>query len=471
MNNVVTLANRAVRQLGAMFPGFFPGVSPKHDHYQDFGYPAVLTFDLLYKMYDRNGIAAAAVDKTALKTWQDMPFLLEQERDGSQAGKRKETKLEKEIRLKLASMRFWAKLAEADRKSMVGGYSGVILRLRDGKGFDQPVDRVGGGLDGLYRIDPVWASQLKVADWDTDTTSETYGEPTMYEFNEAAVETGNPNKRSLRIHPDRVLIWSEDGTVEAKSLLSPGFNDLIDLEKIKGAGGEGFWKNAKAAPVFEVDKDAKIDQMAKAMGVPAEEVADRMNEQVEDYQKGFDKMLMLMGMQAKSLSVTLPSPEHFWSAPLQSFAASVCIPLKILVGNQTGERASTEDSDEWNLTNMARRRNVTHPNVMSLVTRLVTWGILPQKDWFIDQADLTESSMAEKIDRAGKMADTNQKMSDGGEIIFEPSEIRAVVGYEPLSEDRSYRDALHVEDKVDDLQAKEDAAALEDAAQAAAGDN
>ncbi|MCW0979402.1 DUF1073 domain-containing protein [Agrobacterium sp. BT-220-3] len=437
MSNVVMLANRAVRQLGAMFPGFFAGA--KHDHYKDFGYPDVLTFDLLHKIYCRNGIAAAAVDKTALKTWQDTPYLLEQERDGSQMGKSKETELEKEIRLKFASMRLWAKLAEADRKAMVGGYSGVILRLRDGKRFDQPVDRVGGGLKGLYRIDPVWAGQLKVSDWNTDTTSETYGEPTMYEFNEAAVETDNPNKRSLRIHPDRVLIWSDDGTVNGRSLLEPGYNDLIDLEKIKGAGGEGFWKNAKSSPVLEMPADVKIAEMAKAMGVTVQDVADKMNEQVADFQKGFDQMLMLQGMQAKTLGVTLPSPEHFFGAALQSFAASVGAPVKILVGMQTGERASTEDANEWNQTNMARRVNITHPNIMDFVTRLVTWGILPKKDWFIDQADLTESSMTEKVDRANKMADTNQKMGNST-YVFTDDEIRAAVGYEPLTDAQKYRD-------------------------------
>ncbi|WP_421439926.1 anti-CBASS protein Acb1 family protein [Agrobacterium tumefaciens] len=437
MSNVVMLANRAVRQLGAMFPGFFPG--QKHDHYKDFGYPETLTFDLLHKMYCRNGIAAAAVDKTALKTWQDTPYLLEQERDGSQKGKSKETKLERDIRLKFSSMRLWAKLAEADRKAMVGGYSGVILRLRDGKRFDQPVDRVGGGLKGLYRIDPVWAGQLKVADWNTDTTSETYGEPTMYEFNEAAVETDNPNKRSLRIHPDRVLIWSEDGTVNSRSLLEPGYNDLIDIEKIKGAGGEGFWKNAKSSPVLEMPADVKIAEMAKAMGVTVQDVADKMNEQVEDFQKGFDQMLMLQGMQAKTLGITLPSPEHFFGAALQSFAASVGAPVKILVGMQTGERASTEDANEWNQTNMARRVNITHPNIMDFVTRMVTWGVLPEKDWFIDQADLTESSMTEKVDRANKMADTNQKMGNTT-YVFTDDEIRAAVGYEPLSDAAKYRD-------------------------------
>lgn len=437
MSNVVMLANRAVRQLGAMFPGFFPG--QKHDHYKDFGYPETLTFDLLHKMYCRNGIAAAAVDKTALKTWQDTPYLLEQERDGSQKGKSKETPLEKDIRLKFSSMRLWAKLAEADRKAMVGGYSGVILRLRDGKRFDQPVDRVGGGLNGLYRIDPVWAGRLKVADWNTDASSETYGEPTMYEFNEANVADDNPNKRQLRIHPDRVIIWSDDGTVNGRSLLEPGYNDLIDIEKIKGAGGEGFWKNAKSSPVLEMPADVKIAEMAKAMGVTVQDVADKMNEQVEDFQKGFDQMLMLQGMQAKTLGITLPSPEHFFGAALQSFAASVGAPVKILVGMQTGERASTEDANEWNQTNMARRVNITHPNIMDFVTRMVTWGILPEKDWFIDQADLTESSMTEKVDRANKMADTNQKMGTTT-YVFTDDEIRAAVGYEPLSDADKYRD-------------------------------
>lgn len=437
MNAISRITNAASRRLDHMFQGFF--TNTKHNYGKDFGYPDALTFELLYRMYRRNGIATAAVDKTALKTWQDTPYLLEQERDGSQKGKSKETELEKEIRLKFASMRLWAKLAEADRKSMVGGYSGVILRLKDGKGFDQPVDRVGGGLEGLYRIDPVWAGQLKVSDWNTDTTSETYGEPTMYEFNEAAVETDNPNKRSLRIHPDRVLIWSDDGTVNGRSLLEPGYNDLIDLEKIKGAGGEGFWKNAKSAPVLEMPADVRIAEMAKAMGVTVQDIADKMNEQVADFQKGFDQMLMLQGMQAKTLGVTLPSPEHFWSAPLQSFAASVGIPLKVLVGNQTGERASTEDADEWSQTNMARRVNITHPNVMEFVARLVTWGILPEKDWFLDQADLTESSMSEKVDRANKMADTNQKMGNQT-YVFTDDEIRAAVGYEPLTDAEKYRD-------------------------------
>lgn len=438
MNPIRALANAAARRLDVMFPGYF--ASAKHNHYADFGYPESVSFDMLYAMYRRNGVASSAIDKTVLKTWQDIPFLQEKQRDGSEGHKTEETTLEKEIRQHFEDLRLWSRLSETDRRSMVGSYSGLILRLADSKTFSEPVDTVPGGLLGLVEVIPAWEGQLQISQWDADEKSETYGHPLMFQFNEASVGDDVKQPRSFLLHPDRVIVWSSDGTLDCKSLLEPGYNDLMTLEKISGAGGEGFWKNAKSAPVLEVDPEAKIDEMARAMGVPVEELADRMNDQVEDWQKGFDKLLMIQGMQAKSLSVTLPSPEHFFSIALQSFAASVMIPVKILVGSQTGERASTEDAAEWAQTNMARRNNTVRPNVMELINRLERFRILPDRDWYLDWSDLTEASMAEKIERVTKMADTNQKMRDTGELVFTGDELREVLGKEPLTDAQRYPD-------------------------------
>lgn len=437
MSRLRLIVNEGYRRLDRMFPGFF--AAAKHNHYRDFGYPETLGFAHLHAMYLRNGVAHAAIEKTIDKTWQDAPFLLEAERDGSEGAQKKETSLEKEIRLRFEDIRVWMHLAEADRRGMVGSYGGVILRVADSRRFVEPVDRVGGGLQGLVELVPFWEGQLQVSEWDNDERSEDYGQPKMYQFSEAAVgKTTNP--RSFNVHPDRVIIWSRDGTVHGRSALEPGYNDLITLEKISGAGGEGFWKNAKSAPVLEIDKEANISAMAKAMGVPEGEIADRMNEQVAEWQKGFDQLLMLQGMEAKTLGVTLPSPEHFFGIALQSFAASMRIPTKILVGMQTGERASTEDAAEWAQTNMSRRTGLVIPNIMVLVNRLERFGILPEKDWHLDWTDLTEASIAEKIDRTVKMADVNQKMKDSGEFVFTPEEIRAAADYEPLSDADKYRD-------------------------------
>lgn len=440
---VIQLMNSMIsRRLSNIFPQFFANTNTKHNHYKDFGYPDQLDFDLLYAIYKRNGIANSAIERTLSKTWQGETFLLEQERDGSQRKTNdEETALEKEIRVHFRKMRFWQRIADLDRRAMVGGYAGLILRFGDGQTWDKPVQRVA-GLQGLVGVDPVWAKQLRVSEWHQDQTDpDNYGKPKMFEFSELPVgpdedATKKAAPRTVQIHADRVFIWSQDGTVLGDSLLAPGYNDLLDLEKIKGAGGEGFWKNAKSAPVFETE-DANITfaDMAKAMGTTVEDLHKKMNEQVHNYNKGFDQLLMLQGMTAKQLNVSLPSPEHFWSAPLQSFAASVQMPLKILVGNQTGERASTEDATDWGETIMARRQNYTHPRLYELVEHLVAKKVLPaEKDWYFDQSDLTEAAPGEKVDRASKMSTINTQMvTADNTLVFTVEELRAVAGYEPLS--------------------------------------
>lgn len=425
--------NAATRRLSSMFPGYFQDA--KHNHYTDFGYPEYLDFGLLYAIYTRNGLAAAAVQKLAQKTWQDNPELYETEQP-------RESQLEAQIRQKFADLRLWQKLHDADVMAMVGGYSGVIFRYADGKRFQEPVDRVPGGLDGVVEVIPAWRGQLQVAEWDTDEMSLTYGQPTMFQFIESAIDTSGSvasttyKTRSFLVHPDRLMVWSRDGSVHARSILEPGYNDLMTMEKISGAGGEGFWKNAKSAPVLSVDKDGDIRSMAEAMGVAPDEVTDAMDAQVSAFQKGFDAVLLLQGMKAETLGVTLPSPEHFFNIALQSFAASVDIPLKVLVGNQTGERASTEDAASFNQTCMSRRTSIAKPSIQMLVNRFESVGILPKRDWTIHWSDLTESSISDKIDRADKMAGINQKMNAGnafgGEVVFTADEIRESIGMAPL---------------------------------------
>jgi len=458
MHPLRLVVNNAQRSLQAMFPGFYFG-APKHNHAADFGYPDRVEFETAFEAYNRYPLARAAVDKTVGKSWETNPLLQEYQRDGTKAGTQKETKPEADIRQRFGDLRIWQHMAECDRRSLVGAYSGLILRFADSQPFKAPVTRVPGGLDGLVEVIPAWEGQLTVSEWDTDEASNTYGQPKMFQYAESAVGQ-QKQPRTFEIHPDRVIIVSRDGTLNGRSALEPGYNALLDMEKIRGGGGEGFWKNAKSGLSLEIEKDAKIEDMARVMGVPVQDVVDKIDEQVESFNKGFDKSLMMQGIKAVPIQVQLPSPEHFFAIALQSFAATFSCPLKILVGAQTGERASTEDSEEWARVNMARRTNELIPAIMAFVNRLERFGILPQKDWHLDWTDLTESSMGEKIDRADKMASVNQKM--GGEIVFTGDDIRGVVGMEPLSDAEKFRD--------DDVEDEEAAAGLEpddDPAQAA----
>jgi hypothetical protein len=423
--------NSRAKSLMSWFGSVFSDGNTKHDFYGDFGWPEFLRFEDYYRMFTRMGIAQAAIEKTIGKTWETNPALYEAP---TTDGKRPdETPIEEAIRKRFSALRVWQVLMEADRRAMVGQYAGVILRIGDGKMFDQPVTGpVIGGLEALRELIPAWQGQLTVAEYGSDPMSDSYGKPVMYTFNEVGLFGTEATGRQFKVHPDRVILWSADTTINARSSLAPGFNALITLQKVSGAGGEGFWKNAKSGLIFEVDKDARLTNLAAPGGGKAPTIGDDMNEAAEAYNLGFDKAIVAQGMTVKTTPVTLPSPEHFYAAPLQEFAASFSIPLKILIGSQSGERASTEDSGEWAKTCMSRRENQTRPNAMMLVNRLVTFGILDQGDWSLEWADLTDATPDQKLDRAAKMADINAKTPS--EWVFIPEEIRAEVGKEPLDE-------------------------------------
>ena len=119
MTTMQALRNSVFGGFARVFPSFF-GLTEKHDHYSDYGWPKNLEFDHYYRMYSRNGLATAGVDKTIAKTWESLPELWESEDPA-------ESQIEADIRQRFSKLRFWHKLMTADRRGMVGEYSGVIL--------------------------------------------------------------------------------------------------------------------------------------------------------------------------------------------------------------------------------------------------------------------------------------------------------------------------------------------------------
>lgn len=421
VNSGVTVPKRQISHIN----GDIYASSTKHSHYKDFGWPENLTFPQLYRMYCRNSIASAVVDKTISKVWQDDPEVWET------TDPQKST-IEADISRRFADIRIWQRLADTDRRSMVGRYSAAILRLADGLPFDQPVSRVPGGVMGIVGIIPAWESQLYPAMWDQNVASEAYGMPTMFQFSEASIgDMPNAAPRSFAVHPDRVIIWSEDGTVVGRSELESIYNDLIDVEKIKGAGGEGFWKTSRGALMVEAPDGVSPDQLAQSMGVSVSGLRDEINNQMDDFQSGFDKGLMLGGLKATALAISMTSPEHFFAGPINSIAAARMIPVKVLMGSQTGERASTEDAREWNLTCNSRRLNRCKPLILEMVNRFERWGIIPKRDWFVSWSDLTDSTAEGKMDRAFKMQEINAKAPPADIAPFSPEEIREAAGFDP----------------------------------------
>src|SRR5207253_2514448 len=132
-----------------------------------------------------------------------------------------------------------------------------------------------------------WESQIKPGNFDTDTMSETYGEPVNYQFNEQPVgDDGTYGPvRSVTVHPDRVIILCEgsedENMLSGVPFLRAGYNKLLDLEKISGGSAEGFLKNASRQLGISFDAQTDMEAIAKmAKDAGYENLGEAMNDKM-----------------------------------------------------------------------------------------------------------------------------------------------------------------------------------------------
>lgn len=399
----------------------------------DYGYPELLDFDNHHSMFKRNGIARAGVMRHVEKTWETDPWIVE----GMQGDKpHAETTNERAVSRVLQQVALWNRLHAADWRNRVGRYAGLYLVFSDGKHPDEPVT----GSVKLLKAQPLFEAQLEPQTFDTDPASENYGNPLSYQFKPQVTGNDRDARQSMTIHHDRIHIIAEgadDDTIYGIPANEAGFNDLITIEKLIGAGGEGFWKTARGAFSLHSTGDNGIDVqgLAQMFGVETDQVADKLNEVAGDLSAGMDKLLLLGDMEAKALAYSLPSPEHFFAIAMQSYAASISAPMPILLGQQISQRSGDENSREWDRTIMTRRRRFVVPTIETLIRKLMRFGALPQFDFYVAWDDLTDATVSEKLANAKTLGEVNKSaMGTGEPAPFTAEEIREVAGYDGTPE-------------------------------------
>ena len=400
--------------------------------YDDLNYPAELQFDNYYNLFKRNPLAYASVDQIVNKCYSTTPKI--RETDEQELAPQ-----EKAIHKHLKKIRFWEEFAESDRRGLVGGYAALGLWLGDGGNWNEPVRKMN-GIQNLVKVFPIWRGQLWASEFDNDMSSLTYGQPITYTYSEAQVYDGTQGQeqpRTMTIHRDRLLIVSRDGTIHGESLFRAGYNTLIDIEKILAASAEGFRKNSRNSPIIKLDENIDKESIKRSLGVKTDKEMDKiMTERWQKFQSGESNVINVNGADVINPNITLPEPEHFFANAIKAYAASVNIPFRVLIGNDTGERASTEDVKMWGHICMARRNRVIEPLILELIYRFKDWGLInPSIDWMLDWESLTVANDKERLERIKAMTKANKDYYDAtGEILYTSDTIRAVDNLPPLPE-------------------------------------
>lgn len=388
----------------------------------EYGYPDHLTPSDFYKAYARHGLAHGAVNKLNGTCWGTDPWVIEGEK---QDEKRKETPWERSVKGALPDD-FWHVVAEVDKRRLIGRYAAMVLLVRDSSALDQPITkRTRLALD---RVLPVWGTALTVTEWDPDERSPGYGKPRMYQYTETLQ---NGQRTTRKIHPDRVVIFG-DMSDDAVGFLEAGYNNVVNLEKIEGGSGESFLKNSARQIHIDFDKEVKLEPLARLMGADSPAgIQDKLNEINEGLSKGIDKTLATQGATAGALTANVPDPKPHYDINVQTAAAGWDIPAKILVGMQTGERASSEDQKYWAARCQSRRVRELAREIQATVRQLQRIGVIePMGVFTVMWDDLTVPTLAERLDNAKKMSDVNAAAVVTGDAVFDTDEIRSTAGFE-----------------------------------------
>jgi len=405
------------KRLSSAVSGTYDNSDSLHNVYLDYGYPLELEFPNYWNMYRRLGIAKNVVELPVDTCWLSAPTI-----EG-------DAKFNKDFETMVELVKFWQRMKGLDNRQRVGRYAGMFMRVKDGKKPNEPLEGKLPGVLALTSMMPLYEGQLTVSTTETNPMADNFGMPTMYHFNSSA--TGNRNDKaagSFDIHPTRLVIASEgadDGGIYGISSLEAPFNSLMDLRKIMGAGGEGFYKNAAQSVVFNLTDATSAQQNAALL--------DAFNENYDDFARNrTNKAMWTPGMEANTMDSSLTDPKEFFFNCMYDVSAATKIPATIIIGQQTGRLASDSDNGQYLIMMKSRQENFLSELIESTIEWLIEYGLLPASKFEIEWDDLLASSDDEKLGNADKMATINEKQFRSGQgPVFEPEEIRGSAGLEP----------------------------------------
>lgn len=421
--------------IGYELVGGYHAADRKRQIWDQAGYPELVLPEMLWNMYRRGGLAKGIVGIKAGETWQNDPIVY----DGDEDPERREknpTEFEKALDEWSKKWCLWERLAGADRRQMVMRYSGLIIFAREPEPStpDKPLQQLM-GPEAITKIMPVFETEIEVNQAIQDAASPDYGQPRHFQFRSEVVGSRNTwIEQDFELHPSRVVTFAEgadDGSIYGIPEFEGYYNALLDLEKIRMAGGEGFYKNASQKLSINLNPEL-------VSGLSDDQQKD-FDDSLDDFARDMNQQLVLAGAEAKTLQSSMVNPKEYLQAAYNEVAAGCGLPLTILIGQQTGRLASDEDQSQKNVLISARQKNWGSSMVEKMLNHLVKYGALPEPKGQINVCwpDVTEPSIKDKTEVAAKMMEVNERaVKSMQDSVFTTEYIQGYMDIAPVKVER-----------------------------------
>lgn len=336
--------------------------------------------------YARTDTAPAIVDKLPKKAW-EKPTVIDTGSDGT-------TEFEKAAEAFLAgeyTEESPVKVMErAARMERLGNFSLIFLGLNDANASpdedaDQDVEELLSSpvdASSLEEMDPGEAiSYIRPYDqgrvdednveWeDEDPTDERFGKPIQYHVD---LGEGRP---TTNIHWSRIVHVVGnvfDDEFESPSVLKQSLNRVDDIEKILGGSAEGYWRSAYQGLVVS---PPEIGGEMTEFSDSGEELHSQINRYINNFSRE-----IFTAADVEPINVSAESPTDFLEVQYRDIAAGHDIPQSILMGNETGERATEQDLKMWHERVAQFRKEYCEPSELRpMFDLLIRWKVLPEPE-------------------------------------------------------------------------------------------
>lgn len=281
-------------------------------------------------------------------------------------------------------------LPELDKAAMLGRWAVLFLGVADGQEVDEPLEP--GSLndpDDLVYMAVFGERDARVSKWDKEPGSARYGKPLYYTLTTRLPDGGTTELTS--VHYTRVIHVSQGGlgnVLEGLSFLEPVYDYLTDLIKVTAGAGEAAYRKSdpgivvKSRPEYELTgATAELEQIAIGSAQEAidQQVYDNTVAAVDEYVHKLRRWLMLEGFDVEVLDGEVTDPTGIINAIISLISGTTGIPKRLLLGNEAGDLASTQDQENWAALIESRQEAYAEPMILrAVINRLIWAGALPE---------------------------------------------------------------------------------------------
>ena len=278
----------------------------------------------------------------------------------------------------------------------------------------------------LIYLKPFDESLVKIVSRDNDRTSVRYNQPILYEITVndpelnqqgLGVDTGTVRVHWTRVHHQVDNLGSSD--TEGMPRMQQCFNNLADLFKLYGGSAEMYWQGA--FPGLSLESNP---QMGPDIQLTDEDKADMRNT-MENVRNGLQRYWLMLGMQTKTIAPTVVDPSAQIKVQIEAICVMLGCPVRIFMGSERGELASSQDANAWGDRVAARQKKHLSQRMLGpFFNRLIQLGVLPIPEsgkFYISWPDLTKMNEEQKANLALIRTQAMQAYVSGGiEALMQP---------------------------------------------------